>query len=118
DDDDDDDDDDDYPYCKKSGHKYTFYKSKSSKYVYTFEDGSLEYKDDEIEDEVDTIGFSNAGYIYILTSDGDLYHQKVGRTDSPTWIDGDIEYMSVNSDYMVTKIVDDDGHTYKAKDYE
>jgi hypothetical protein len=116
--DDDDDDDDDYPYVKKSGQKYTYYKSKSSKYVYTFENGSVEYKNDEILDVVDTVGFSKKGYIFMLTSDGDLYRLKVGSNSSPSWIDGGISYITVNSDYIVTKIVFDDGHSLKTSDYE
>ena len=114
-DDDDDDDDDDYPEVKKSSNKYTYYKSSSKKYVYTYKNGEVEYKDDEVLDDVSAIAFSEGGYLYMLTEDDDLYQIKVGSTSSPKKVDSDIDRIKSNN-YIVKYVYDNDDNKIDVED--
>ncbi len=121
--DDDDDDDDDYPYVRKSSKKYTFYKSSSKKYVYTYDGDTVEYDGDTVEcdghdiDDIETIAFSEDGYLYILTENGNMYQLKCGKDyDEAKKVDSDIDRMKTSS-YIVDYVYDNN-KKIDIEDYE
>lgn len=119
----DDKDDDEYPYVRKSSDKYTYYKSSSRKYSYEYDEDIVMYNDNEVVDEDDEIiedikalAFSEGGYLYLLTEDGNLYQLKVGR-DEAEKVDSNIDRMRVSS-YIVTYVYDEDDDRIDIEDYE
>jgi hypothetical protein len=115
--DDSDDKDSDYPYVKKSSKKYTFYKASSKKYTYEYDGDAVEYDDKKLCDDVEEIAFSEDGYLYMLTEDGDLYNCKVGSTTAKK-VDSDIDRIS-SSKYIVKYVYDEDNNKINVeKEYE
>lgn len=123
DDDDDDDDDRDYPYVRKSGSKYTLYKSSSRKYRYEIDDDEVTYDDDVIyraddhdDDDVDCIAFTSK-YVYIFTDSGDLYQAKLGEDEEAELVEENIEKF-YESGHIFKYLKDEDGDKQYPRDYE